>query len=59
MKALHILYSGLGGHGNVFFSMVEADADHQYQYEALFFGIEEIRPEILQWRKKKELPGIS
>ena len=67
MKALHILYSGLGGHGNVFFSMVEADADHQYQYEALFFGIEEIRPEYITmaeekgitWHFVKKRPGLD
>jgi L-malate glycosyltransferase len=56
MKALHILYSGLGGHGNVFVSMVEADVDHQYQYEALFFGIEEIRPEYVKMAEEKGIP---
>lgn len=53
MKALHILYSGLGGHGNVFSSMVEADTEGIYQYEALFFGIEDIRPEYIQMAEKK------
>jgi glycosyltransferase involved in cell wall biosynthesis len=56
MKALHILYSGLGGHGNVFVSMVEADSDHQYQYEALFFGIEDIRPEYIKMAEEKGIP---
>jgi len=67
MKALHILYSGLGGHGNVFFSMVEADTEHQYQYEALFFGIEEIREEYIKmaeekgitWHFVKKKPGLD
>ncbi len=45
MKMLHILYSGLGGHGNVFFSMVKADVEKAYEYEALFCGIEDLREE--------------
>ncbi len=67
MKALHILYSGLGGHGNVFFSMIEADARGIYQYEALFFGIENIRPEYIKmaeekgiiWHFVKKKPGLD
>ena len=42
MKILHILYSGLGGQGNVFFSMVNADVEKKYDYEALFMGVEEL-----------------
>ncbi len=67
MKALHILYSGLGGHGNVFFSLLEADADGIYQYEALFFGIEDIRPDYIKmaeekgivWHFVKKKPGLD
>ncbi len=67
MKVLHILYSGLGGHGNVFFSMVDADADGLYQYEALFFGIEDLRPEYIKmaeekgiaWNFVKKKPGLD
>ncbi len=67
MKILHILYSGLGGHGNVFFSMVDADIEHRYQYEAIFFGIEDIRPEYIKmaeekgiaWSFVKKKPGLD
>lgn len=45
MKVLHILYSGLGGHGNVFFSMVNADIEKCFTYEGLFVGIEDMREE--------------
>jgi len=45
MKILHVLYSGLGGHGNVFFSMVAADKDAAY--EALFVGVEEVREDYI------------
>lgn len=67
MKVLHILYSGLGGHGNVFFSMVDADTERKNQYEAIFFGIEEIRPEYIKmatekgvaWHFVKKKPGLD
>lgn len=48
MKILHVLYSGLGGHANVFFSMIDADTNHEFNYDALFNGIEEVRKEYLQ-----------
>lgn len=48
MKILHVLYSGLGGHGNVFFSLVKADKDAAFQQEALFAGVEELRPSYQQ-----------
>jgi len=48
MKVLHILYSGLGGHGNVFFSMVSADTAKEYNYAALFNGVEPPREEYIE-----------
>ncbi|GAB2829525.1 glycosyltransferase family 4 protein [Ferruginibacter profundus] len=44
-KILHVLYSGLGGHGNVFFSLVNADKQREFVHEALFNGVEEMREE--------------
>lgn len=48
MKIVHVLYSGLGGHGNVFFSMVKADIKREMEYEALFYGIEDVREEYIE-----------
>lgn len=48
MKILHALYSGLGGHGNVFFSMVKGDVNKQTDFEALFYGIEDVRKEYTE-----------
>ncbi len=48
MKVLHVLYCGLGGHGNVFFSMLKADADKEMEYEALFYGIEDLRADYIE-----------
>lgn len=54
MKILHVLYSGLGGHGNVFFSMVSADAENKY--EALFYGVEEVRNDFIEQCEKNNIP---
>jgi glycosyltransferase involved in cell wall biosynthesis len=67
MKILHVLYSGLGGHGNVFFSMVEANENHEYNFEALFNGIEQVREEYIKrcsgktisWHYIKKNPGLD
>jgi L-malate glycosyltransferase len=48
VKILHILYSGLGGHGNVFFSLLNADAQKEFVHQALFNGVEELRDEYRQ-----------
>jgi glycosyltransferase involved in cell wall biosynthesis len=55
MKILHVLYSGLGGHGNVFFSLVKADVDKEMEYEALFYGIEDVREEYIDRCKKNRI----
>lgn len=45
MNVCQILYSGLGGHGSVAFSLVEADADRSWQHSMIFAGIEPVRGE--------------
>ena len=67
MKILHIAFSGLGGHGNVFFSMADADSAKQHQYEVIFFGNEEVREEYttkcdqrnIPWYFVKKKPGFD
>ena len=67
MKILHVLYSGLGGHGNVFFSMADADEESGYEFEALFNGIEEVKAEYIErcikkninWGFVKKKPGLD
>lgn len=67
MKVLHVLYSGLGGHGNVFFSMVKADHDKEMEYEALFYGIEDVKADYkeqctlnnITWQSAKKKPGFD
>lgn len=52
---MHLLYSGLGGHGNVFFSMVSADVKNEFEFEALFYGIEEVRADFIEDCRKKNI----
>ncbi len=67
MKVLHVLYSGLGGHGNVFFSLLDADQQHEFTCEALFFGVEDVRSEYIakcekagiKWGFAKKKPGLD
>lgn len=67
MKILHVLYAGLGGHGNVFFSMYDADIKHEYTYQALFFGVEDVTEEYknkayeknIEWDFVKKNKGID
>jgi glycosyltransferase involved in cell wall biosynthesis len=67
MKILHLLYSGLGGHGNVFFSIVKADAKKEFEHIALFNGIENMREEYKErcqnsgigWKFVKKKPGLD
>jgi L-malate glycosyltransferase len=56
MKILHIAFSGLGGHGNVFFSMTDADTKNQYQFEIIFFGNEGVRAGYAAMANKKKIP---
>lgn len=56
MKVLHVLYSGLGGHGNVFFSMVDADEKHEVEFAAVFFGVEDVRNEYVKKAEACNLP---
>jgi len=56
MKILHILYSGLGGHGNVFFSLVRADQHHEFTHAALFNGVEPVREEYISQCKECGIP---
>lgn len=67
MKILHVLYSGLGGHGNVFFSMADANENHALTYEALFNGVENVKAEYvtrctekaIPWHYVKKRPGLD
>ncbi|MBB3696338.1 glycosyltransferase [Flammeovirga yaeyamensis] len=52
LKIQHIFYSGLGGHGNVFFSLIKAQNSTLFKNEVLLYGIEKPRQEYIEKFKK-------
>jgi len=56
MKVLQVLYSGLGGHGAVFNSMLEGDKEKEIRYEIIFFGVEEVRSAYIENAERNQLP---
>ena len=44
-KILHCVYSGLGGHAAVCFSLLESRAMTRYAHHILFFGVEDLSPD--------------
>ena len=42
MKLLHCVYSGLGGHGAVLFTLLRGGAFEGYENHVLFFGVEDL-----------------
>lgn len=55
MKVAQILYSGLGGHGSVAFSLVEGDAERRWSNVLGFLGIE---PLLDDYRQRSVMSGI-
>ena len=56
MKICQILYSGLGGHGNVVFSLIDGDKEHLTNNYLIFYGIEDVKKEYEENCKKLQLP---
>lgn len=55
-RVIHLLYSGLGGHASVFFSLVKADEQKMFHTEAIFCGIEETRQEYVEKCQLYQVP---
>lgn len=56
VRVVQILYSGLGGHGSVAFSLIESDREGRYAHGLLFFGVEPARAE---YEEKASLHRVS
>jgi len=48
MKVVQLLYSGIGGHGSVAFSLLDADKRHEWQPVMGFLGVEPLLPAYVQ-----------
>ena len=56
MKILHIIYSGLGGHGAVLFAMLEKEMLDRFDHEVLFVGVEEPKNEYIKKCLNLDIP---
>ncbi len=52
MKVNQIIYSGMGGHCSVAFSLLEGDVKNIWNKSIIFYGVEEIIPEYIDKCKK-------
>ncbi|MBO9660741.1 MAG: glycosyltransferase [Chitinophagaceae bacterium] len=59
MKVTHLLYSGLGGHGSVFFSLIKADTEKIFDTSVIFCGVEDVRQEYLENCKNLKIPFFA
>ena len=55
VDTIHILYSGLGGHGSVVFSLLEASEEMQKRSMLVFYGVEPLIPEYIDKCKTMEI----
>lgn len=55
LKVVQVLYSGLGGHGSVVFSLLEADKEYARSNRLIFYGIE---PLLKEYEEKCKSIGI-
>lgn len=59
IKVLQTLYSGLGGHGNVVFSLLESEFKHSFDHSLVFYGVEEIRPQYIEQSTALSIPYFA
>lgn len=59
VKVTQVLYSGLGGHASVAFSLLGGDHEQQWDSSLLFIGIEPLAPAYRRQTDKLGLPFIS
>ncbi len=59
LKVAQILYSGLGGHASVVFSIINADKQRQLCNHLIFYGIEETKPEYIEKCEQLKIPYTS
>lgn len=57
-KITHILYSGLGGHGSVIFSILEGDVYKDATQSLLFYGVEPLNPDY-RTKLEQDFPEVA
>jgi glycosyltransferase involved in cell wall biosynthesis len=56
VKVCQVLYSGLGGHGSVAFSLIAADEAPVFAHSLLFYGIEPVRESYIAEAAERQIP---
>lgn len=59
LKVAQIMYSGLGGHGSVAFSLIDADREGDWRPIMGFFGVEPLNPSYLRKCESLDIPYAS
>ena len=54
-KVAQVLYSGLGGHGSVAFSLIEGDLHCEVDHSLLFYGVEDLLTDYINKAKKLQI----
>ncbi len=57
-KIVHILYSGLGGHGSVVFSLLNESKDDNFDHFVLFYGIENLVDDYKRKCENYKIPFV-
>lgn len=55
MKVLQVLYSGLGGHASVAFSLIDGDTQKTWKHSFVFYGIEPLSSEYVRKASQRQL----
>lgn len=55
MRVVQVLYSGLGGHASVSFSLIEGDKENNWQHQLIFYGIEKLNKAYEEKAKKENI----
>lgn len=56
LRVTQVLYSGLGGHASVAFSLIAGDRDRRWSPSLLFVGVEPLAPAYRQHSEKLRIP---
>lgn len=56
MKVVQVLYSGLGGHGSVVTSLIQADKKSKWEHCLLFYGVEDLLPAYHDFCIENKIP---
>ncbi len=55
MKVVQVLFSGLGGHASVVFSMIDGDRERKWDHHLIFYGIEPLNKEHADRAQRRSL----